>query len=47
MLKKFGVEMIGARAPAIDKAEDRELFRKAMEKIGSRRCARGSPTPPR
>ena len=34
VLKKFGVEMIGARAPAIDKAEDRELFRKAMEKIG-------------
>ena len=26
--------MIGARAAAIDKAEDRELFRKAMEKIG-------------
>ena len=34
VLKKFGVEMIGARAAAIDKAEDRELFRKAMEKIG-------------
>jgi carbamoyl-phosphate synthase large subunit len=34
VLEKFGVEMIGARAAAIDKAEDRELFRKAMEKIG-------------
>ena len=34
VLEKFGVEMIGARAEAIDKAEDRELFRKAMEKIG-------------
>ncbi len=34
VLKRFGVEMIGARAAAIDKAEDRELFRKAMEKIG-------------
>ncbi len=34
VLKKFGVEMIGARADVIDKAEDRELFRKAMSKIG-------------
>jgi carbamoyl-phosphate synthase large subunit len=34
VLERFGVEMIGARAAAIDKAEDRELFRKAMEKIG-------------
>ncbi len=34
VLAKFGVEMIGARSAAIDKAEDRELFRKAMEKIG-------------
>jgi carbamoyl-phosphate synthase large subunit len=34
VLKEFGVEMIGARAEVIDKAEDRELFRKAMEKIG-------------
>ncbi len=34
VLAKYGVEMIGARASAIDKAEDRELFRKAMEKIG-------------
>jgi carbamoyl-phosphate synthase large subunit len=34
VLKTFGVEMIGARAAVIDKAEDRELFRKAMEKIG-------------
>jgi carbamoyl-phosphate synthase large subunit len=34
VLEKFGVEMIGARAAAIDKAEDRELFRKAMERIG-------------
>ncbi len=34
VLAKYGVEMIGARAAAIDKAEDRELFRKAMEKIG-------------
>ena len=34
VLKKFGVEMIGARAEVIDKAEDRELFREAMKKIG-------------
>ncbi len=34
VLEKFGVEMIGARREAIDKAEDRELFKKAMEKIG-------------
>ncbi|WP_029040696.1 carbamoyl-phosphate synthase large subunit [Cucumibacter marinus] len=34
VLEKYGVEMIGARAEAIDKAEDRELFRSAMEKIG-------------
>jgi len=34
VLEKFGVEMIGARAEVIDKAEDRELFREAMAKIG-------------
>ena len=34
VLDQFGVEMIGARAEAIDKAEDRELFREAMAKIG-------------
>jgi len=34
VLEKFGVELIGARAEAIDKAEDRELFRTAMQKIG-------------
>ncbi|HTR14906.1 MAG TPA: carbamoyl-phosphate synthase large subunit [Roseiarcus sp.] len=34
VLEKYGVEMIGATAEAIDKAEDRELFRKAMTKIG-------------
>src|ERR1700757_4682661 len=33
-LEKFDVEMIGATADAIDKAEDRQLFRNAMEKIG-------------
>jgi carbamoyl-phosphate synthase large subunit len=34
VLEKFGVKMIGATADAIDKAEDRELFREAMKKIG-------------
>jgi carbamoyl-phosphate synthase large subunit len=34
VLEKFGVEMIGATPDAIDKAEDRDLFRKAMDKIG-------------
>ncbi len=34
VLEKFDVEMIGATAHAIDKAEDRELFREAMIKIG-------------
>ena len=33
VLKKFGVEMIGATAEAIDKAEDRELVRDAMDRI--------------
>jgi carbamoyl-phosphate synthase large subunit len=34
MLSAFGVEMIGAKAEAIAKAEDRQLFREAMKKIG-------------
>ncbi|MEM7569007.1 MAG: carbamoyl-phosphate synthase large subunit [Pseudomonadota bacterium] len=38
-LEKYGVELIGANKDAIDKAEDRLLFRQAMEKIGLE-CAR-------
>ncbi len=34
VLEKFDVEMIGATADAIDKAEDRGRFREAMDKIG-------------
>ncbi|MFP6844362.1 MULTISPECIES: carbamoyl-phosphate synthase large subunit [Thalassolituus] len=34
VLEKFGVEMIGANADTIDKAEDRSRFDKAMKKIG-------------
>jgi carbamoyl-phosphate synthase large subunit len=33
-LERFRVEMIGASREAIDKAEDRELFHEAMERIG-------------
>ena len=34
VLEKFGVEMIGANADTIDKAEDRSRFDKAMKAIG-------------
>jgi carbamoyl-phosphate synthase large subunit len=34
VLERFGVEMIGASRDAIDKAEDREKFKKAMTRIG-------------
>ena len=34
VLAKYGVEMIGAKADVIDKAEDRQLFRDAMDSIG-------------
>ena len=34
VLEKYGVEMIGARAEVIDKAEDRQKFRDAMDKLG-------------
>jgi len=34
ILEKYGVEMIGARYEAIQKGEDRELFKEAMQKIG-------------
>ncbi|HIF5501338.1 TPA: carbamoyl-phosphate synthase large subunit [Pasteurella multocida] len=34
VLKKYNVELIGAKEDAIDKAEDRGRFKEAMEKIG-------------
>ena len=34
VLEKFGVEMIGAKRPAIEMAEDRKLFREAMNRLG-------------
>jgi carbamoyl-phosphate synthase large subunit len=36
ILERYGVEMIGANPEVIRKAEDRELFREAMKKIGLR-----------
>ncbi|MEH6835926.1 MULTISPECIES: carbamoyl-phosphate synthase large subunit [Falsihalocynthiibacter] len=34
VLKKFNVEMIGAKREAIEMAEDRKLFREAMDRLG-------------
>ncbi len=34
VLDKFGVEMIGAKRDAIEMAEDRKLFREAMDRLG-------------
>ena len=34
ILQELSIEMIGAKAEVIDKAEDRELFKNAMKKIG-------------
>ncbi|MGF1551164.1 MAG: carbamoyl-phosphate synthase large subunit [Paracoccaceae bacterium] len=34
VLTRYGVELIGANRAAIEKAEDRQLFREAMERIG-------------
>jgi carbamoyl-phosphate synthase large subunit len=34
ILERYGVELIGAKIPAIKKAEDRDLFKAAMERIG-------------
>ena len=38
VLEKYGVEMIGARADVIAKAEERDQFKAAMEKIGLDVC---------
>ncbi len=34
ILRKFGIRLIGAQPEAIDKAEDREQFKQAMDRIG-------------
>ena len=38
VLRRYGVEMIGARADVIAKAEERDQFKEAMEKIGLDVC---------
>jgi carbamoyl-phosphate synthase large subunit len=38
VLEEFGVELIGASKEAIDTAEDRDLFKKAMAEIGLETC---------
>ena len=42
VLDKYGVELIGAKLPAIEKAEDRKLFNDAMAKIGVKMCPSGT-----
>ncbi|CAM9391887.1 unnamed protein product [Discosporangium mesarthrocarpum] len=44
VLDKYGVQMIGANLEAINKAEDRQLFRAAMDKIGLKMPASGIAT---
>lgn len=41
VLDKYGVELIGAKLPAIEMAEDRQLFKEAMERIGVSCCPSG------
>jgi len=36
VLEEYGVQLLGASIPSIQKAEDRQLFREAMERIGLR-----------
>jgi carbamoyl-phosphate synthase large subunit len=40
-LKQYGVELIGADLPAIEKAEDRQMFKDAMAKINLSVCPSG------
>jgi len=42
VLDKYNVELIGAKLPAIEKAEDRKLFNQAMAKIGVNVCPSGT-----
>jgi carbamoyl-phosphate synthase large subunit len=41
ILEKYNVELIGAKLPAIEMAEDRKLFKEAMERIGVAVCPSG------
>ena len=43
-LERHGVELIGANLAAIEKAEDRDLFKQAMERIGVAVCPSGIAT---
>jgi len=43
-LEKYNVELIGAKLPAIEMAEDRKLFKEAMERIGVGVCPSGLAT---
>ncbi len=43
-LERYGVELIGANLEAIQKAEDRQLFKQAMERIGVAVCPSGIAT---
>ncbi|MFN5750850.1 MAG: carbamoyl-phosphate synthase large subunit, partial [Pseudanabaena sp.] len=44
VLEKYGVELIGAKLDAIEMAEDRKLFKEAMERIGVAMCPSGLAT---
>jgi carbamoyl-phosphate synthase large subunit len=44
VLERYGVDLIGANLEAIEKAEDRKLFKEAMEKIGVAVCPSGLAT---
>ncbi|MDX2213650.1 MAG: carbamoyl-phosphate synthase large subunit [Oculatellaceae cyanobacterium bins.114] len=41
VLDRYGVELIGAKLPAIEMAEDRKLFKEAMQRIGVDVCPSG------
>jgi carbamoyl-phosphate synthase large subunit len=41
VLERYGVELIGAKLPAIEMAEDRKLFKEAMARIGVPVCPSG------
>ncbi len=41
VLEQYGVELIGAKLPAIEMAEDRKLFKEAMRRIGLAVCPSG------
>ncbi len=45
VLKKYNVELIGASLDAIDRGEDRELFKKVVEEAGAESARSELPTP--